>query len=128
MTKINLVCVMFVTLLLFELVIKKQLRNKKHLENEMIIPERLFQDSIEIISEVLYNLRSLREIAREKFGIDDKQLKIEVARETNNPYYFTDRAIQLGFNITLDSHRINQANSEKKYQTKQSRFRNWSLT
>ena len=29
-----------------------------------------------------------------------------------NPYYLTERAIQVGFNITLESHHINQANSK----------------
>ena len=27
-----------------------------------------------------------------------------------NPYYFTDRALKVGFNITLQSHHINHAN------------------
>ena len=30
----------------------------------------------------------------------------------HNPYYFTDRAIQTAFNLYLDSHDINQANSK----------------
>ena len=29
-----------------------------------------------------------------------------------NPYYFTDRALQVGFKINLDSHHINHANSK----------------
>ena len=29
-----------------------------------------------------------------------------------NPYYFTDRAVQVGFEINLDSHHINLANSK----------------
>ena len=29
-----------------------------------------------------------------------------------NPYYFTDRALRVGFNINLDSHHINDANSK----------------
>ena len=31
----------------------------------------------------------------------------------NNPYYFTDRALQVGFNINLDSRHFNHAKSEK---------------
>ena len=31
-----------------------------------------------------------------------------------NPSYFTDRVLQVGFNITLESHYINHANSELK--------------
>ena len=29
-----------------------------------------------------------------------------------NPYYFTDRALQVAFNITLESNRINHASSK----------------
>ena len=29
-----------------------------------------------------------------------------------NPYYFTDNALRVGFNIKLDSHHINHANSK----------------
>ena len=29
-----------------------------------------------------------------------------------NPYYFTDRALRIGFKINLDSHHINHANSK----------------
>ena len=29
-----------------------------------------------------------------------------------NPYYFTNRALQVGFKINLDSHHINHANSK----------------
>ena len=29
-----------------------------------------------------------------------------------NPYYFTDKVVQVGFNITLESHHINHANSK----------------
>ena len=30
-----------------------------------------------------------------------------------NPSYFTDRALKVGFNITVESHHINHANSKK---------------
>ena len=33
-----------------------------------------------------------------------------------NPYCFTDRALQVGFNINLDSHHINHANFKLKIQ------------
>ena len=29
-----------------------------------------------------------------------------------NPYYFTDRALRVGFDTTLESHHINHANSK----------------
>ena len=48
-------------------------------------------------------------MAREKNLILDKKLKNEIAKEMIYPYYFVDRALQVGFNITPDSHRINHA-------------------
>ena len=30
----------------------------------------------------------------------------------SNPYYFTDKVLQVGFNITLKSHHINHATSK----------------
>ena len=35
-----------------------------------------------------------------------------MARWVLNPYYFTDRALQVGFKINLDNHHINHANSK----------------
>ena len=34
------------------------------------------------------------------------------AKKMINPYYFTDRVLQIGFNITLKSHQTNHANSD----------------
>ena len=39
-------------------------------------------------------------------------MKEELAKKMNNPYYFTDRALRVGFNITLDSHHNNHATSK----------------
>ena len=56
----------------------KHLRSKKHLENinqnEMIIPEWLFQEPIEIKIKKLYKPKSLKQIARHNNKLDDKQL------------------------------------------------------
>ena len=60
----------------------------------------------------IYNPKPLREIARDNFKMDDKQLNKELAEKIINPYYFADRALQVGFSITLDSHHINHANSK----------------
>ena len=43
--------------------------------------------------------------------MNDKGLDKELAKKMNNPYYFTDRDLQIGYNINLDSHNINHANS-----------------
>ena len=39
-----------------------------------------------------------------------------------NPYYFTDRVLQVGFNITLESHHINLANSKLIFKTNYPEF------
>ena len=94
----------------------KHLRSIKHLENEkqneMIIPEWLFQEPIENKMKKLYNPKQLKQIARDNIKLDDEQLNKELAKKMNNPYYFTDRALQVGFNITLESHHINHTISE----------------
>ena len=78
----------------------------------MIIPEWLFQEPIENKIKKIYNPRSLKQIARDNIRLDDKQLNKELAKKMNNPYYFTDRALQIGFKINLDSHNLHHANSK----------------
>ena len=92
----------------------KHLRSKKHLENieqnEMIIPEWSFKQeqtpSKKKIQKV-YNPKSLKQLAREKTKLDDKEL----AKMMINPYYFTDENLKIGFKINLESHNINHATS-----------------
>ena len=43
--------------------------------------------------------------------MNDNDLDKELAEKRINPYYFIDRALQIGFNINLDSHNINHAHS-----------------
>ena len=78
----------------------------------MIIPEWLFQKPVENKINKIYSLRSLRQLARDNIRLDDRQLKNELAKKMINPYYFTNRALQVGFKINLDSHHINHANSK----------------
>ena len=54
----------------------------------------------------------MKQLARINIGLDDKQLNKELARKMINPYYFTDRNLQVGFKINLDSHHINHLNSK----------------
>ena len=93
----------------------KHLRSKKHIENmkqnEMIIPEWLFQEPIENKINKIYNPKPLRQLARYNIRLDDKQLNKELARRMINPYCFTDRTSRVGFKINLDCHNINHANS-----------------
>ena len=92
----------------------KHLKSKNHLEkmkqNEMIIPEWLFKEPTENRIKNIYISESLRQISRDNIKLDEKQLNKEIAKKMNNPYYFTDRAIQVGLNITLESHQTNHAN------------------
>ena len=94
----------------------KHLRSKTHLENiklnNMIIPERLFQEPVENKIKKIYNPKSLKQLARNNIKLDDKQLNKELAKKMTNPYYFTDRALKVGFKINLDSRHINHANSK----------------
>ena len=94
----------------------KHLRSKKHLENikqnDMIIPEWLFQEPVENKINKIYNPKSLKQLARKNIKLDDEQLNKELAKKMINPYYFTDRALQVGFKINLDSHHINHVNSK----------------
>ena len=77
----------------------------------MIIPERLFKEPIQNEVEKIYNPKSLKQLARENIKLDDKQMNEELAKTMINPYYFTNRVLQLGFNITLESDHNNHANS-----------------
>ena len=94
----------------------KHLRSKKHIENikqsEMILQEWLFQEPIENKINKIYNPKPLRQLARDNIRLDDKQLNKELAKKMINPYYFTDRALRIGFKINLDSHHVNHANSK----------------
>ena len=94
----------------------KHLRSKKHSENikqnELIIPDWLFQEPAENKIKKIYNPKSLKQLARNNIRLDDKQLKKELAKKMINPYYFTDRNLKVGFKINLDSHHINHLNSK----------------
>ena len=81
-------------------------------QNELILPEWLSQETIENKIKKIYNLESLKQIARDNIRLDDKQLKKELAKKMVNPYYFTVRNLKVGFKINLDSHHINHAFSK----------------
>ena len=92
----------------------KHLRSKKHLENveqnETIIPEWFFKEEKSPIKKKIqkvYNPKTLKQLAREKIKLDDKQL----AKKMINPYYFIDENLKIGFKINLESHTISHANS-----------------
>ena len=39
-------------------------------------------------------------------------MRKKLAKKMLNPNYLTDRALQVGFKVTLDSHHINHSNSK----------------
>ena len=67
----------------------EHLRSKKHLENikqnEMIIPEWLFQEHDENKIKKIYNPKSLKQLTRNNIRLDDKQLIKELAKKMINP-------------------------------------------
>ena len=92
----------------------KHLRSKIHLKNiernEMIIPKWFFKEEKTPIKkkiEKVYNPKTLKQLAREKIKLDDKEL----AKIMNNPYYFIDENLKIGFKINLESHNFSHANS-----------------
>ena len=91
----------------------KHLRSKKHIEKirqkEMIIPECLFREPVENKIKILYNPKPFRQLARDNIRLYDRQLNKELAKKMVNPYYFTNRALQVAFKINLDSHHNNHA-------------------
>ena len=95
---------------------QEHLRSKRHLEkmnqNEIILPDWLFQESIENKIKKLNIPKSFKQIARNNVRLDDEQLKKELAKKMLNPYYFTDRILKVGFEIDLDSHPINHTDSK----------------
>ena len=78
----------------------------------MILIEWLFREIFENRIKKLCNSKPLRQMARDNTKIDDKELNKELAKKIINPFYFTDRALQVGLNISLESHHINHANSK----------------
>ena len=92
----------------------KHLRSKKHLENveqnEMIKPDWLFREEKSPIKKKIqkvYNPKTLKQLAREKIKLDDKEL----AKIMINPYYFIDKNLKIGFKINLESHNFSHAHS-----------------
>ena len=94
----------------------KHLKSKKRIENitqnEWIIPEWLSRESIENKLKKIYYPKSLKQLARNNIRLDDKQLNKELAKKMINPYYFSDRNLQVAYKINLDSHHINHLNSK----------------
>ena len=69
----------------------------------MIIPEWLFKQEQTPIRKKLKkvcNSKTLKQSAREKIKLDDKEL----TKMMINPYYFIDENLKIGFKIKLESY------------------------
>ena len=78
----------------------------------MIIREWFSEELVEKRTKKFYKSESLKQLARENIKLDDKQLNKELAEKMINPYYVTNRVLQVDFNFTLECHRNNHANSK----------------
>ena len=79
----------------------KHLRSEKHLQNlrknDIIIPKWLFKEEQGPIKKKIknvYNAESLKQIARDKIRLHDKELDKELTIRMNNPYYFADEKLK----------------------------------
>ena len=76
----------------------------------MIIPEWFFKEGKTPIKKKIqkvYNPKTLKQLARKKMKLDDKEL----AKIMINPCYFIDKNLKNGFKIILESHNFSHANS-----------------
>ena len=76
----------------------------------MIIPDWLFKEERSPIKKKIqkvYNPKTVKQLAREKNKLDDKEL----AKMMINPYYFIDENLKNGFKSDLESHNFSHANS-----------------
>ena len=79
-------------------------------QNEMILREWFFKEENSSIKKKIrkvYNPKTLKQVAREKIKLDDKELAIIMII----PYYFIDKNLKIGFKIDLESHNFSHANS-----------------
>ena len=78
----------------------------------MIIPEWLYQEHIEKKTRKIPIHKQLKQTARENIKMVDKQFEKGLAKKRISIYFFNDKVSQIGFNIIVESHRINRANSK----------------
>ena len=101
----------------------KHLKSKKHLNNNEDQTKGLDQSSIEHQENIInkpssskenknFNPKSLKELARDKIKLSNKDLDKEIAKKMLNPYYFKDQSFYDFLKINLDSHHINHLNSK----------------
>ena len=80
----------------------------------MIITECFFKEEptpIKTKIRKVYSPKTLKQIARENFKMNDEEIEEKLAEKMINSYYFTDENLKIGFKINLESHNVNHANS-----------------
>ena len=86
----------------------KHLKSKKHLQDQK---DKLIQPTTSK-EEKINNPKSLKELARDKIKLSNRDLDKEIAKKMLNPYYFKDQSFYDFLKINLDSHHINHLNSK----------------
>ena len=79
---------------------------------ECLYQNGYFKNLLKILKEKIYKSHSLKPIARDNIKLDENELVGKLVKKMINPHYATDRVLQVGFNITLNSHHINHASSK----------------
>ena len=80
----------------------------------MIIPEWLFNEEQTPIKNKIKNIyipKTLQQTAGRKIKLGDNEVDKELAKRMIHPNFFTDDKLKIGFEINLESHNINHANS-----------------
>ena len=71
-----------------------------------------FMNPLKLKLKKVYNHKPLKQLSRNNIKSDDKQLNKELVKKMPNLCYFTDRMLQIGFIIALESHYFSYANSK----------------
>ena len=93
----------------------KHLKSKKHM-NKLSYKNDEQKNIVDQPStskeDIKNNPKSLKELARDKIILNNKDLNKEIAKKMLNPYYFKEKCFYDFLKINLDSHHINHLNSK----------------
>ena len=89
----------------------KHLKSKKHLNNNEN-QENIINKPSSSKENKNFNPKSLKEIARDKIKLSNKDLDKEITKKMLNPYCFKDQSFYDFLKTNLDSHHINHLNSK----------------
>ena len=93
----------------------KHLKSKKHMNklSNKNDDQKNIADKPSTSKEDIKNIpKSLKELARDKINLKDKDLNKQIAKKMLNPYYFKNKNLYNVLKINLDSHHINHLNSK----------------